>query len=58
MSNVPKRKRRAYRVLLLIPIIALGVLAILGSGGGGGGEVAAVRSMSRRWQALVAKKRL
>ncbi len=37
MSNVPKRKRRAYQVLLLIPLIALGVLAILGTGGGGGG---------------------
>lgn len=42
MSNVPKGRRRAYRVLLLIPIIALGVIAILGSGGGGGGGSTAV----------------
>ncbi len=35
MSNVPKKKRRVYLVLLLIPLIALGVLAILGTGGGG-----------------------
>ncbi len=40
MSNVPKRKRRAYRALLLIPLIALGLLAILGTGGGGGGSSA------------------
>ena len=42
MPNVPKRRLRAYQGLLLISIIALGVLAILGSGGssGGGGAVA------------------
>ncbi len=37
MPNVPKRRPRAYRVLLLIPLIALGLLAIVGTGGGGGG---------------------
>ncbi len=37
MPNVPKKRLRAYQGLLLISIIALGLLAILGSGGGGGG---------------------
>ena len=44
MSNVPKRRRRAYQGLLLISIIALGLLAILGSGGGGGGGAVPVVS--------------
>ncbi len=46
MSNVPKKKRRAYQVLLLIPFIALGVLAILGSGGSSGGGSSAVPPVS------------
>ncbi len=46
MSNVPKRKRRAYQGLLLIPIIALGLLAILGTGGSSGGGGSAVPPVS------------
>ncbi len=49
MSNVPKRKRRAYRVLLLIHIIALGVLAILGTGGGGGSGGGALAPTTCVW---------
>jgi len=49
MSNVPKGRRRAYRVLLLIPIIALGVLAILGTGGGGGGGGGGVPATTCVW---------
>ncbi len=46
MPNVPKRRLRAYQGFLLISIIALGLLAILGTGGGGGGGGGAVPPVS------------
>ncbi len=36
MSRAPKTKQLTYRLLLLVPILAFGVLAIVGTGGGGG----------------------
>ncbi len=36
MSRAPKAKQLTYRLLLLVPILAFGVLAIVGTGGGGG----------------------
>ncbi len=52
MPNVPKRRRRAYQGLLLISIIALGLLAILGTGGssgGGGSEVPPASPNTCEW---------
>ena len=46
MPNVPKRRLRAYQGLLLISIVALGLLAILGTGGSSGGGSSAVPPVS------------
>jgi hypothetical protein len=38
MTNIVRAVRRTCRLLVLIPILALGMLTTLGSGGGGGGD--------------------